>query len=41
MATCIASAKTIVRSYRLTLDNENLSILGDVEITIYHDAQVI
>ncbi len=29
--------KTIVRSFRLTLDNENLCILGDVEITIYHD----
>lgn len=26
-----------MRSFRLTLDNENLCILGDVEITIYHD----
>ncbi|PQF44997.1 hypothetical protein CUS71_14105 [Enterococcus faecalis] len=33
----VTLAKTIVRSFRLTLDNENLCILGDVEITIYHD----
>ncbi|HAP9434169.1 TPA: hypothetical protein IWJ75_002797, partial [Enterococcus faecium] len=33
----VTLAKTIVRSYRLTLDNQNLCILGDVEITIYHD----
>ncbi|EMW5628202.1 TPA: hypothetical protein ACWL3Y_003185, partial [Enterococcus faecalis] len=33
----VTPAKTIVRSYRLTLDNENLCILGDVEITNYHD----
>ena len=36
VATCY-TCKTIVRSFRLTLDNENLCILGDVEITIYHD----
>ena len=33
----VTPAKTIVRSFRLMLDNENLCILGDVEITIYHD----
>ena len=33
----VTPAKTIVRSYRLTLDDENLCILGDVEITIYND----